>query len=341
MKTMVKQFAITPRIILSGIGRNVIDNTLGNITSVCINENRHMIKIIILLFFLVNILTFAQENENLNGNNPQNQNDIHVSLSIDKNIYLEMENIPIFIKIKSYENKTDSIKNLSGYTFGSNMNLRNDAGVLHYSFVIGDIAYDTYSPILAGQDIYYHDDLRSSYGSIKQEAFYESEKTYLPPGNYNVTLLTDKKIFGANLSSDTLSFHIIYPSGNELSALNDLRDIYKIAPITERSIKFREFLYKYPESAYLDQAFAGYLFAIRLDTNQTALSNTIIADCKWFIDRRPDSPNMPSVMRNCCKWIEKYYGKSDELEYMENITQRYPDTRAGYDAKVILSEIKN
>ena len=46
-------------------------------------------------------------------------------------------------------------------------------------------------------------------------------------------------------------------------------------------------------------------------------------------------------MRNCCKWIEKYYGKSDELEYMENITQRYPDTRAGYDAKVILSEIKN
>ncbi len=219
------------------------------------------------------------------------------------------------------------------------MNLRNDAGVLHYSFVIADIAYDTYTPIIAGQEINYHDDLRISYGSKKQEAFFESEKTYLPPGNYYVTLLTDKKIFGANLSSDTLSFHIIYPSGNELNALNELRDIYKIASQNERSLRYREYLYKYPESAYLDQAFAGYLFAIKLDTNETALSNTIIADCKWFIDRRPDSPNMPSVIRNCYIMIEKYYSKSDEIEYLKKVAQLYPDNRAGYDARVILSEI--
>ncbi len=68
------------------------------------------IKIIILPILVLTTQAIAQNSDN----DREDPNDIPVYLSVDKNIYLENEDIPIFIRIRNNENRTDSIKNLSG-----------------------------------------------------------------------------------------------------------------------------------------------------------------------------------------------------------------------------------
>lgn len=263
---------------------------------------------------------------------------INVILSLDKNFFLEAEDIILNIKIKNNGLNIDSIKNLDGHSFSTNINLTNSGSKLPYTGMEMYGPGGDYVHLLPGQEIDFSFDLLNTYGTKKQESIFPSNSVYLPQGSYNISLLPNNWLFGKDLHSNNLSFEIKYPTGFENGALIELRELYKLSPSTDLSLKYREFVYKYPESAYMDQSFVDFL-SIRLGEQEKKYSNLIIEDCKWFIGNRPNSSYVKLILKNCIELLEKYESKSNAEEYLNKVATLYSSAKVGKEALQLLDKL--
>jgi len=270
-------------------------------------------------------------------NSSFSKSNFDAEISLEKATYLEAEDIPVYIKVKNSSDKPDTLKNLSGNTLEMSLNVSNGMQTLRHSGAEGYLGGDLFFVFKPVQENNYKFDLRSAYGSVKQEAILETDKTFLPAGNYQISLIKDKELFGKEINSNVLNFEIKKPTGEESLALNELRELYKLYPSPDVLLMYRDFAYKHYQSVYIEQAFQSYLM-IRVLGDEKNYSDMIIKDCKWFVDNNPNSRLTSLVIGTCIAVIEKYENKSKALDYLNEIIKQYPDNKAGIEAKNLIDK---
>jgi len=277
--------------------------------------------------------------QNVSANEIRDKSNFNIDISLEKNVYLENEYILLNFNIKNESDKIDSLRNFYDIEMHPLFVLKKGELRLDFRGMVDGIAKNSYVLFKPGEERRYEFMLNNSFGDAKQEAYNDSKRFYLPEGNYTVSFYSDKAIFGYNLNSNTLTFDVIRPSGSNSDALNELREIYKVEPSTDLSLMYRYFVYKYPESPYMDQAFELYL-SIRLGPYEYHYADLIIGDCKWFIERKPNSTSTALVLNNCVELIETYYNESDGIEYLNMVYRNYNNLKAGLEAKRLLNKIE-
>lgn len=272
-------------------------------------------------------LTFDEQNSN-----------ITIQISLNKSTYLDNESIMINIKVKNIGGFVDSIQNLHGYGIAKHILLINQNGkkLMYNSLIIDGISQ--YSIIKPDKEVNFDFDITGTHGSEYQESADPVKNRYIPQGNYKIEFIPDLRYFGKDLSSNTLTFEILQPTGFENDALNELKAIYKVKDIVERAILYRDFSLMHLESIYMEQTFTDYLSSIGVSNQVNKYVDTIIKDCKWFVETHSNSVQIKYVLEGCELLLEKYKDKSDAAEYLKIVISQYPNTKASNEAQILLDK---
>ncbi len=252
-----------------------------------------------------------------------------VNLTFDKNYFLEGENIFCKIKIKNIGTTVDSLKNLSDNTVLQCFKVQNEFN--EQSIFKGFhplLSHDIYTKLLPDEEKHFELELLIAYGIVFTQNDGIGNYYELPPGKYNIQFASSKSIMGKEFVSNQSSVNVVSPENNEYEALFEMREIYKIKSMSVQMKKFREFVYTHPESNYMEQAFYYSLGVPALRTYD--LYENIINDCKWFIDKKPNSDYIKTVIWVCAETVYKYENGGEKAyeKFLRETINNYPSTKA-------------
>jgi photosystem II stability/assembly factor-like uncharacterized protein len=269
------------------------------------------------------------------GNNMQN---IEVTIQNLKNTFVTAENFFITITIKNKGNSPETLTNLDELTIAENLIVVNEQmEKLPHSGLHGLRSADKEYILQPKDSIVIDFDVIFHFGKPTDE-YHKSLYKEIPKGNYTIVLDGDKSTFKKNITSNQFMFSVLDPVGDISLQKKELESIGKISSITERMKQYRNFVYAYSESPYMEQAFSLSLGVKRVRDEE--VSKVIIEDCKWFIEKRVNSPYIPKVIGVCGSLIKKYQSGFMYKAFLNEIVSKYPNTKASYVAHQYIKKYK-
>jgi hypothetical protein len=185
-------------------------------------------------------------------------------------------------------------------------------------------------------------ELLESYGDQ-----YEGHKVIIPNGCLSTGAYTMESNFKdvktLLLRSNKINFVVVKPAGLELEALIALRSIYQMRDYSETEIIDKEHAYKdffkiYDSSVYTEASFCYYSWLTTI--TGIGLNLSMIDESLAFIEYNPNSYYVGDYICLGQRTMEKLRnGKVSEIEFLTEVKQKYPDTRAYQEASKFLKDL--
>ncbi|MGB8656274.1 MAG: hypothetical protein WCE90_00635 [Candidatus Zixiibacteriota bacterium] len=271
-------------------------------------------KVLWLLFMLLCILMSMENGANLAQAEGVRKSDqlgtppkLEAKLILYKNQYLLRE--PIWIKVQvtnvgSEPGKFEFV-NIDGLT------IKDTIGTIYpCKFAIDRFPVN----INPGQTFEEQFNILTSYG-VKEDTFWV--RFYLPPEKYQVYYQVEDGV-----RSESFSFSIMEPGGDEIKAMNLLKESYdlQIQKKDKESLgKLKELIRVYPKSQY-------YVYALLLSAGG-------LEDWYDLIQRFPDSREAIQAIGSIALTYEYKKDKQGFIDAMNSLIQKYPNTDIAKEAK--------
>jgi len=267
-------------------------------------------------------------------------NNFTSEISVDKEKYIEGEDITVSVKVKNISNKTDSLAQFNSYDVMISLGITNEKGEnLVYKGAITDFARIKYTVFKPGETKGYSLQILEDYGNEKLQKDYSlcAMHYYFPQGSYTL------QYNDGNSSSNTIKFIVEAPVGNESDRWDELKSIYTIPTpkgqgVKEKAWALMGFAQKNKESVYSENAF--YIASLDIiDSGKGWLINDdYIERCKWFIDTYPNSIYINGVVWDAA-FAVAHLTKNKYIvdNFLDKIIVEYPNTDASINAKNFLN----
>ena len=231
--------------------------------------------------------------------------DFEISTNLEKDIYIEGEEIWLVINIKNTKPIIDSLPYANEAEIFSSVRVENiDKNV---SLFKGDYVFYSQKPYTSFkpfEEITYRIPLLDYYGFNSEKNFQKQtfgKHYFFPEGRYKVqSYVYDISEEVGILESGILYFQVKTPQNNELVNLKNLREIHALrdAKIQEKELKvnrYKMFLSTIDSSSvYFEEAFCLYL---KLKSRIRDLNKVqFINEYENFINLFPNSNNLPSIV---------------------------------------------
>lgn len=240
---------------------------------------------------------------------------LEAKLVLYKNEYLLREPIWVKVQVKNVGDKSGKFYfvNIDGLV------IKDTNGKIYPCNVAIERNPITINPV---QTLEKEFDILTWYG-VKEDSFWV--RYYLPPEKYVVFYQVENDV-----QSESYSFSIMEPKGDELKAMNLLKESHdlRIQKKHKQSLeKFKELVQKYPKSRY-------YLYALL----QTAGSLEAWHD---LIKRFPDSREAVQAVGSIALTYEYKKDKQGFINAMKGLTKNYPNTGVATEAENRLKQMKD
>ncbi len=262
---------------------------------------------------------------------------LYIEFSSEKSVYAEQE--PIIINFKLINNtgkKVSYIADCDNDIF-NRFNLVDDKGIKYkyhgaMTSCIARIFILKAREILENEyPIYLGYGIDSSV--LTGRAIYSS---FMPVGKYTVSF-NGRIGLNASAYSNTLAFSIDKPDIND--GFDVLKSVLSIRDSSKKSDSLREFIYNYPQSAYMFIAFDEYLKLFpTFEQKNFNMTNVF----KYFLSKRNNAWNVRKNVHDIANVINWLKGDERMISFLVYIVKKYPNSKAGFAAKEILQrEIPN
>ncbi len=263
---------------------------------------------------------------------------LNVNIELDKYTYIEGELIMLNIKFKNVSNENITIKSFNDDFINTNIIIKNSEGnLLNYLGLISTYLETANYTFCPGEEISHRIDVLDNFATsyIRYQA-----------GSVNGLLTADKYYIQFKkrineeqfIESNTLIFNVKEPIDKEKIAFDELIKIYSRdfkLDYNEKAESYREFIYKYSYSNYIDQAFKLMLALKGITSN---LDEQTLDDCKWFVYNKSNSAVTKDAIE-CIIMILKSKERIEELTtLLEQIIEKLPNTKASEIAKTELKD---
>jgi hypothetical protein len=250
---------------------------------------------------------------------------------LNKNEYLEGEEIWALVMIRNAGSKIDSICNLNEYDVTRELEIENSEGKkAEYKSIICDAFGCLFTVFKPGDSTKFLVSL-DCYGYEPEKPGGHTDHFYFPEDNYSI-----------NLWGTETTFKVKKPHGRDSVARVILTSIYsmdKVKDYVKETNAFRDFAFEYEGSIYAEKAFYFSCMNKSFSHKGFLIDQDYIDDCKWFIDSHPNSFYMRTII-----WHTAYnIGKVSNNKYivknfLEDIIERFPGTMAAKNAKDYLDK---
>ncbi len=273
----------------------------------------------ILFLFLPQILFITKLNAE------ESKSDIKYIISLNKKQFIEGEEIILSMKFVNIGKQIDSIVNFSEPVAIQGLLIKDSEN--QKSRYTGPIGSPSKTFVLKpGEEYLFTSNLEFDRGTISEGVFvYFPKAVYTIKGQYQ-----DKKYL---IESNELIFEVVVPEEPEISVFNAYRRLQSIAPseLSHDSLRwliaqFEDLIKRNPSSMYLDKMFENVV--IKKLVSDSFYDSTIIDDCMWLLENRPDSKIIDFAINQAVEII--YYregGKGKANIFFNNLKNKYPNSR--------------
>lgn len=287
-----------------------------------IKENKTSMKTLVIriffLFLLVILFVYSLNSEN-------SKSGIQYIISLNKNQFIEGEDINLTVKFINASEQVDSLININESQIIKNL-LINSPENQKQNYV-GPVEGKTRNIILKpGEEYLITSNIRFYRGTTTVGLFnYFQESTYHIKGYY--------QLGKHSIESNELIFDVISPPEAEKKVLSEILRLNKECSKEKYqdslavTIDEYDYLIKTnPTSIYLDEVFINVTLKKRI--SGIKYDSTLIEDCLWFIENRPNSPNLDFVINEAAELIYlKYGGKDKVIAFLEELQNKYPSSK--------------
>jgi|GEM_PF-3029437 hypothetical protein len=252
-----------------------------------------------------------------------------IEIKLDKEEYLQGEDVYITFVIKNNGSKRDSVNNYEIQYLCNLLEIRDENNKLPEKTEYKDLGKDViYTTLDHGETLTLSANINEYRGFKGSQNF-----RYFPAGTYTiVSIFAD--LNNEPIPANTVTFKVTTPEGDELKALNDFQyfdDFYNKNPKpTEAELKKLidksiEFIYKYPKSIYTTRVL--FFFRYERERLKYKYDQSMLEDIKYFTDNNLKDKNILSLLRTANRLELKLYGKDDAKIYLNNIKFKIDDTK--------------
>jgi hypothetical protein len=271
-----------------------------------------------------------------------------ISISLDKQDFLQGENIWLTVKIKNESGKIDSLPQLDKYVLMEGISIKNlsrGAVLLQYHGAMVDYSGIRYEVFQPNEEKVFEYELQHIYGDNFPKGSHDYSH-YFSAGNYELSQsFSYQKYVNPALISNKVLFNVKEPTGIEKEAFNELIKIYQI-PLGDVKPKSKNqtdayitFMKIFPNSVYLERAMDYSL--INRDIEGYKFDETFIADGLEYIDRNPDSRICSAIIHYTIRLMKSTKAENEIIEFLKDLSKKYPNTRTKTYIDQHISEIKN
>jgi len=293
-----------------------------------------IISLITITLFIVLAITIIS-NKISNKENSSSIYNFAINISLDKDNYVQGENVWVTVKVKNISDKIDSLPHLDDISLAEYMAVRKinpyNTELFNYSGGMDNIIvkYVTFQP---NEERIFDLNLQWCYGDTlpkNANPYFE----YFTIGTYEIwEVFRDfTNIKAKPLVSNKLTFNVIRPTGSEYEDFKELLRIYGIPDdkskphFKTRIDAYIDFINYNPKSIYAEE-FISHSLIDRSITNYK-YDESFIKDALTFISNFPDSRIINRLIHASIS-IQKNNKSNDEIkEFWQNIAKQYPNTR--------------
>ena len=276
----------------------------------------------------------------------QNKDNFTFNISTEKDTFCEGEDVIILLNVKNENSYPDSLLFMDDDKFIKIKDENNNTLLFHGPVVTYAGKYFIHF-IPNETKEFIHDAIFDDFGNIiiNYNAFIL--RCYFKSGNYSITYEYYNYDTKEKINSNTINISIIKPEGKNDQAFMDLKTLSKITDSTGIDDKFQiDKIFKYldmnQESVYYPQIFRKYLFIRAFD--KIKYNYGVINEVENFLKIYNNT-----VIGALSSWyimdisIKYGGGKSEAIEKMNELIQKYPNTRVSKKAEELLQskELKN
>jgi hypothetical protein len=304
------------------------------------------IKKIFLIILIIPAILFSCSSSKRKYSDTNLTNSFEVTISLDKETYIEGENVWLRIIFKNISSRIDSIAMLYDDKVIRNIKIVNENGMMATFKGSAPFLFEkTYIKFQPGEEKEFYAGLRHSWGFKKYDMEHVFPKYYFPKEKYNVSLEID--VDGdkrENITSNKVMFTVEKPEGFELEAFSEMIRIFKM-PFNgtlgvegkERVIdEYIKFVGNYTNSVYLEEMFLNSLGKRKI--GKTKYDESFIDYCMIFIEQRPNSPLIGEAVGGASNYYLYELGDKDKaIQFLESLNEIYPNTRVSKEVERILS----
>jgi len=265
-------------------------------------------------------------------------------ISVNKTEFFEGEPIWVTIKIKNIGYSRDSLPMLNEDFLTRSLNVMDQNGKIKTYLFEGEAEYlwKSYRIFEPGEEYTLDIELLQSYGDQYEGHKFMLASGCFSEGTYSVES-NFKDVKTLLLRSNKINFVVVKPTGLELEALNTLRSIYQMrdysdAEIIDKERAYREFYTKYGGSVYTESSL--YYYSAIITVTGIGYSEAMIGESLAFIEYNPNSSYVGYYIWLGQKAVEKLRnGKASEIDFLTEVKQKFPDTRAYQEASKFLKDL--
>lgn len=304
------------------------------------------ISITRIICFLFVIILSGSENsypQNSLNSNESISNPFIISLALDKKEFIEGESVWLTVTFMNNGNSVDSLKILNSFEVYSNLKITNNNGQTSpFRGGIQDYISYSYTKFNPGQDKTFYFELQICCGFLEIDNI-KGDYYYFPNGIYKVIAYFDyensTKI--EKIRSEEIKFIVKKPTINEQKEFDLLQEAYRLPSTNkindqEKKVNaFNKFIQLYPESKYMEIALNHS--SIIKNVSDMGYDSTFIKQVDNFLENNPQSHLSEALIYYSADIITKKYGGTESaVTYLEEMKNRYPDTRISKGADHLL-----
>lgn len=271
-----------------------------------------------------------------------------INITLDKENFVQGENVWVTVKVKNISNKIDSLPHLDDISLAEYMSLHkiNPYNTELFNYRGGmdtyiKVNYVTFQP---NEERIFDLNLQWCYGDTlpkNAKPYFE----YFTIGTYEIweafrdfTNITAKPIL-----SNKLTFNISRPTGSEyedfkkLIRINGIPDDKSKPHFKTRIDAYIDFFRRNPKSIYAENFISHS--ATERSITKYKYDESYISDALTFINNFPNSRIINGLIYSSIS-IQKNYKNNDEIkEFWKNIGKQFPDTRTSIAVDENLNKI--
>jgi hypothetical protein len=252
-----------------------------------------------------------------------------LEFSSEKEIYSEQEKIEINYKVINRNKETVTFLDVCLFDCGffPLLILTDDKGVRYKYHGVMTSCIGLPIRLKQGDTIASDNELLRAYG-IENSGIFGFH--YLKEGKYTLTL-DPRYCNDIVLISNVLKFEIKKPSVQD--GYDVLRSVLLIQDISKKSDSLKDFIYNYPQSAYMFIVFDEYLKLFpAFKQNKYEMTDVF----KYFLSKRNSSWNVRKNVYDIAYVINWLKGEDTMINFLVYIIKQYPGSRAASTAYEVL-----
>lgn len=309
---------------------------------------KYFYRFFLFSFYTISFLLFCFTNKSFSVNLQTDTCNFSITVSLEKNEYLQGENIYLNLKIKNLSSNKDSLPYAGELSMTERIKIKGkNHSRFYYHGVIVDYFNIPYTYFLPNEEKTYEIELQWCYGDTIAEKITDYA-AYFSADNYELYIeyLNEVDTKMPQIKSNTVYFNVSKPTGIELEAFNELIKIYQIQPSNQQVPRLKEkidayvnFIDKYPKCVYTERAFSHSLSA-RKD-GRYKFDETLISQALLFMENFPNSRMVYPLLFNISGIMKAKNNDEEIKKFLLDIKSKYPNTRIDESVDRVINEFKD